>query len=335
MKTTTHTTAAVFDSLASEWNPLLRASQADTPFLTHEWQAAYWSVWDEGALKVVEVRDDGGALVGIAALYTVEVEGKRLLRFVGGVDASDYLDFIIERGREPEVGAAILEALAADGEWDQVDLYSVPEASPTRSWLAQAAAARGWTYSDEPQVVAPILALPESFDEYLDSLDSKERREMRRKLRRADATDGLRWHLVDSEFVSELEPEVDAFLDLMARSRADKAEFMTPQMRRFFYEGVHAAHRGGWLQMAFLEVEGRKAATYLSFDYADRLMVYNSGLEPDAFQALSPGIVLMGRLIEHAIQQGKRLVDFMRGGEDYKYRLGAKDTWVHHLRVGR
>ena len=57
--------------------------------------------------------------------------------------------------------------------------------------------------------------------------------------------------------------------------------------------------------------------------------------EPTAFLALSPGIVLIARLIEQAIQKRKRAVDFMRGGEEYKYRLGARDTWIHHVSVER
>lgn len=335
MKIAIHTTTAVFDSLSSEWNVLLRASQADTPFLTHEWQSACWRTLGEGALRVSEVRDAGGALVGVAPLFCAEIEGQRSIRFVGGVDPSDYLDFIIARGREAEVGALIVDALAADHDWDRMDLYNVPEASPTRTWLAHAAEARGWQVADERQVASPILTLPGSFEAYIAGLDKRERHELRRKLRRAAAMDGLRWYLVDGEFASELEPEVEAFLDLMTRSRADKAAFMTSQIRRFFHEGVRAAHRGGWLQLAFLEIEGRKAATYLSFDYRERLMIYNSGYEPDDLQAFSPGIVLIARLIEHAIRQGKRLIDFMRGGEEYKYRLGAKDTWVHYLSVVR
>ncbi|HLF28943.1 MAG TPA: GNAT family N-acetyltransferase [Anaerolineae bacterium] len=335
MRTRTHTTAAAFDSLSAEWNTLLHASVADTPFLTREWQAAYWRVLGQGVLNIVEIREDAGALVGIAPLFLSEVDGRRTLGFVGGVDPSDYLDFILARGRETEIAAPLIDALAANRDWDRLELYNIPERSPTRTWLARLAPACGWTFADEQQVVSPILYLPDSFEAYLASLDKRERHELRRKLRRAEAVEGLRWYLVDSEFASELKPEVDAFLDLMVRSRPDKADFMTPQMRRFFYEGVRAAHDGGWLQLAFLEVEGRKAATYLSFNYGDRLLIYNSGYAPDALQAVSPGIVLVARLIEQAIQQGKRAVDFMRGAEDYKYRLGAKNTWVHHLSVER
>lgn len=335
MKATLHTTPDVFKSLASEWNALLRDSQADAPFLTCEWQTAYWRTLGEGSLRVVSVYDESGRLIGIAPLFCSDRDGVATLQFIGGVDPSDYLDFILAQGREPEAGAAIVATLAADRGWQIVDLYNVPETSPTRAWLPQAAHARGWRVADEQQVAAPLIRLPGSFEAYVSSLDKRERHELRRKLRRAEATAGLRWYVVDGEYASELQPEVEAFLELMMRSRPGKAEFMTLKMRRFFHEAVRAAHRGGWLQLAFLEVEGRKASTYLSFDYGDRLWIYNSGYDPDALQAYSPGIVLVARLIEQAIQEGKRFVDFMRGGEAYKYRLGAKDTWVHHLRIER
>lgn len=333
MKTTLYTTVDAFEALASEWNVLLRTSQSDTPFLTLEWQTAFWRALGEDRLCVIAVHEDDGRLVGIAPLYDARLNGKPALQFVGGVDPSDYLDFILAPEREAEAGAAIVEALAAASDWGRIDLYNVPEASPTRAWLKVAASARGWTFADERQTVTPLLRLNGSFDDYLASLDKRDRHELRRKLRRAEAIDGLRWYLVDGEYASELEPEVDAFLDLMIRSRADKADFMTPQMRRFFYEAVRAAHRGGWLQLSFLEVEGRRVATYLSFDYGDRLMIYNSGYEPDS--PFSPGIVLIARLIEQAIRSGKQVIDFMRGDEEYKYRLGAKDAWVHHLTVER
>ena len=335
MRVTIRTTAAAFETLAAEWNLLLRDSVADTPFLTVEWQTAYWRALGGEALKIVEVRNAGGALAGLAPLFLAEAPGQRSLRLVGGIDPSDYLDLILAPGREAELGSALIGALAAEDDWDRLDLYNVPEASPTRTWLAEAAASRDWGYLDERQVVSPILQLPGSFDGYVAGLGKRDRHELRRKLRRADAMEGLRWYVVDGEYASELEPEVDAFLDLMARSHPDKADFMTPKMRGFFYEAVRAAHRGRWLQLAFLEVEGRKAATYLSFDYGDRLMIYNSGYDPDTSGGFSPGIVLLARLIEQAIQEGKRAVDFMRGGEEYKYRLGAKDTWVHCLSVGR
>ncbi|HZY43129.1 MAG TPA: GNAT family N-acetyltransferase [Anaerolineae bacterium] len=337
----TLTTTDLFKDLASEWNAILHNSAADTPFLTLEWQQTWWDCLAEGELFVITVRDSG-ALIGIAPLFLVSKpfkdneEPRRLLRLIGGVDASDYLDLIAVRDREREVIDAMLSALAKSDRWDVLDLYNVPEASLARSVLPALAAPRQWKMIDEPQVVCPIIPLPISFEEYLDSLDKKERHELRRKLRRAENAEGVTWYAVTAQdHEHDLTEAAESFINLMMQSRSDKSDFMTAAMRRFFHSMIRAMHAGGFLHLSFLEVEGVKAATYLCFDYGSRRLVFNSGLDTTQFQSLSAGIVLAARLIEESIQRGYTEFDFLRGNEDYKYRLGAKDTYIYHVAIER
>jgi CelD/BcsL family acetyltransferase involved in cellulose biosynthesis len=342
MKTTIHTDPHIFEQLQPEWNAALRHSAADTPFLTYEWQKTWTDCLCscEGEVHLVTVRD-GGALLGIAPLFVLtapDKDGKpeRLLRLIGSVDASDYLDWIAVRGREREVFTAMLDALDQSDTWDAIDLWNVPEASLTRALLLELSAARGWTLRDEKQVVCPIIQLPATFDDYVQNLDKKERHELRRKLRRAEATEGVAWYAITGQDQThDLDEAAEAFIALMMKSRSDKSDFMTDDMRRFFHQMIHATHDGGFLHLAFLEVNGVKVATYLSFDYNQKRLVFNSGLETEGFQALSAGIVLAARLIDEAIQLGYREFDFLRGDEKYKYQLGAKDTWIYHVRVER
>jgi CelD/BcsL family acetyltransferase involved in cellulose biosynthesis len=79
--------------------------------------------------------------------------------------------------------------------------------------------------------------------------------------------------------------------------------------------------------LSFLTVNGEKAAGYLSFDYLNRLWVYNSGLDR-RFMEYSPGWVLLGYLLQWANENGYAEFDFMRGDEEYKYRFGAVDRFV-------
>ncbi len=341
MDTAILTTPDVFSLLKDEWNSLLHNSSADTPFLTYEWQSTCWACLCEGELCVITVRDSG-ALVGLAPLFVVSKpfnDGeppRRLLRLIGSVDASDYLDLIALRGREREVFSAMLDVLAQCDKWDVLDLYNVPETSATRLILAQLASDRSWKMTDQMQVVCPIIHLPIVFDDYVASLDKKERHELRRKLRRAEATEGLAWYAITPEdHTHDLDEAAEAFIDLMMKSRPDKSEFMNDRMRRFFHQMIHAAHEGGFLHLSFLEVGGIKAATYLCFDYGSRRMVFNSGLETNSFQSLSAGIVLAAKLIEESIRLGHTEFDFLRGDEDYKYRLGARDTYIYHVAVER
>jgi CelD/BcsL family acetyltransferase involved in cellulose biosynthesis len=342
METIIHTDSDIFEQLRPEWNALLRKSTADTPFLTYEWQKT-WSdclCSCEGELQLLTVRD-GGALLGIAPLFVLSELDKsgqpqRLLRLIGSVDASDYLDLITVRGREREVFSAMLDALGQSKTWNALDLWNVPEESMSRKLLPELAAERGWTVTDEKQVVCPIIQLPTTFDDYVQSLDKKERHELRRKLRRGEATEGVTWYAITgADHTHHLDEAADSFITLMMKSRSDKSDFMTDEMRRFFHQIIHATHAGGFLHLAFLEVDGIKVATYLSFDYNQKRLVFNSGLETEGFQSLSAGILLVARIIDEAIQLGYSEFDFLRGDEKYKYQLGAKDTWIYHVKIER
>ena len=74
----------------------------------------------------------------------------------------------------------------------------------------------------------------------------------------------------------------------------------------------------------------------LCFDYADSILVYNSGYDPQLYSAISPGIVLLARVIRHAIEGlGRAKFDFLQGDEDYKYRFGAHKTKVFRTLITR
>jgi CelD/BcsL family acetyltransferase involved in cellulose biosynthesis len=320
-----------FKELAGEWNGLLHRSAADMVFLTLEFQRVWWRYLGEGDLRIVTVRDDG-ELIGIVPLFsTTDSAGQRVLAIVGGVEVADYLDLIAARGCEREVYAALLDHLtwSEASDWDVLDLCNVHQDSPTLALLPALAETRGWSISVTKEDVCPIVQLPGSWDEYLQMLDKKHRHELRRKLRRAEAHERLRWYIVGS--AHDLNAEVEAFLDLMAASAPDKETFLTPQMRSFFRELAHVMNDAGWLQLVFLEVEGQRAAAYFNFVYDNRVLVYNSGLDWQSFPHLSTGIVLAAYNIRHAIEHERDAFDFMQGDERYKYHLGGQDVEVRRL----
>jgi CelD/BcsL family acetyltransferase involved in cellulose biosynthesis len=335
MKTEVYTDAAGFTALRQEWNPLLHDSASDTIFLTWEWQSTWWEHLGEGELYLVAVRDDA-RLVGIAPLYlTISDEGLKTLSIVGCRDVSDYLDLIAARGQEEKVYRALLDWLESDQAppWDQVDLCNIPAASPTHSLLAEMAAARGYQVQTEVEDVCPIILLPSTWDEYLNSLDRKQRHEIRRKLRKAARSGQVNWYVVDEG--RDLATEMEAFIELHQKSDIEKHQFMDARMKGFFQAMAQVLHQHGWLQLAFIEINGNKAATMLNFDYRDSILVYNSGFDPRKYAWLSPGIVLLAYCIQHAIELGRAQFDFLRGDEEYKFRFGGQPTEVYRLLMSK
>jgi CelD/BcsL family acetyltransferase involved in cellulose biosynthesis len=326
-------TAEALEAIASEWNDLLACSASAVPFLRPEYLIGWWKTlgggeWQSGELFVVTARREDGSLAGVAPLFfTRNREGLPALLLLGSIEISDYLDLVAcPDDLQPFIDGllAFLDSPQAPA-WQVLDFYNLLESSPTLPRLQAAAERCGWAYSQENLQHCPYIPLPGDWETYLAGIDKKQRHEIRRKMRRAEENPvPLRWYIVDEQ--ADLDAEIDGFLSLMAQD-PEKERFLTPLMRQQIRQSVHAAQQGGWLQLAFLEVGGEKAAGYLNFDTGGHILVYNSGLN-FAFRELSPGWVLLGYLLKWANENGRLAFDFMRGDEEYKYRFGALDRFV-------
>ncbi len=329
------------EALADEWNVLLASSASHVPFLRHEYLTNWWKTlgggeWEQAELFVVTAsREPDGELVGIAPLFfTQNREGEPALMLLGSIEISDYLDVIAR----PEDLAQFLDELLGfltgpqAPAWAVLDWDNLLEDSPTLVILEEVAGRRGCSFSKELLQHCPYIPLSKDWETYLNKLDKKQRHEIRRKMRRAEEYEKpVRWYIVDQE--ASLDGEIEAFLTLMTQD-ADKDKFLTTVMRNHMKAAVHSAHQAGWLQLAFIEVDGEKAAAYLNFDYQNHIWVYNSGLGT-RFRELSLGWVLLGYLIKWAIERKRTAFDFMRGDEDYKYRFGAIDRQVVRVKIAR
>jgi CelD/BcsL family acetyltransferase involved in cellulose biosynthesis len=325
-------------TLEKEWNILLSKSASHVPFLRHEYITAWWQglgggEWKNGELYVITAREEAGELVGIAPLFlTQNKQGEPALMLLGSIEISDYLDVVTLPENLPAFLEAMLEYLAGlqvSGA-HLLDLYNVLESSPTIPALQSSAEKLGWDFSVEPLQHCPYILLPGDWEKYICSIDKKQRHEIRRKIRRAEEYFlPLKWYIVEDG--NRLDANVDDFLKLMSFD-ADKARFLTPAMREQMHAIVRAAYDAGWLQLAFIEVNGKRAAGYLNFDYMNHIWVYNSGLDFQ-YGELSPGWVLLAYLLQWANEHHRASFDFMRGDEQYKYRFGAIDRRVMRLTV--
>jgi len=334
-------TLAGFEALSEEWNDLLACCSAShVPFLRHEYLFGWWQTlgggeWPNGELMIVTARQDDDRLAGIAPLFiTKGPDEKEKIMLLGSIEISDYLDLIASPADLPKFVEALLDLLSADASvvWQTLDWYNLPENSPTLPALKAAAEKHGWSYTQETLQPCPVISLPGDWEAYLASIDKKQRHEIRRKIRRAEESErAVRWYIVEDK--KRLDEEMEDFFSLMAQD-PEKAAFLTPAMRTQMLASARAAFDAGWLQLAFMEVDGDKAAGYLNFDYDGHIWVYNSGLSFE-YRELSPGWVLLGYMLQWANDHKRKSFDFMRGDEDYKYRFGGINRFVVRARVQR
>lgn len=325
MKITIHDRLDAVGSFA--WDALLTGARLRSPFLSalwqHEWVRAFAPAQ---RLELRCVEDDPGRLVALLPLYESR---PGVLSLVGGADVSDYLDLIALEGREEEAWMALLESRGGAGEtWE---LHAVPEASPTVTALPRLAAACGITATVTVEERCPVVGLPDSWDAYLAGLGGKDRHELLRKLRRFER------EAPDSRAVSASRPaDVDArfgdFLDLHRRSRAGKARFMDARMEGFFRRIAVGLAEVGVVHLWFLDTRSGPAAAFFCLEWDGTVAVYNSGFHPDR-AALSPGLVLLARVLRDAIERRMRRFDFLRGEERYKYEFGPAPEAVYGVTI--
>ena len=267
--------------------------------------------------------------------------------FFGASYHADYATVLARPADMPAVAIAVAEALAGDAAagdqhpepWDVIDLRRLRCGDPAADELEVAfggrSAADGWTVVREREEVCPVLDLAPGlgFEGYLGTIGKKERHEVRRKIRRAEAGGEVRLE-------RSMDPiaDLDEFVDLHQRKWGANGLFPpTPggsQSRAFFRGLFEHCAPDGLLTLQFLAVGGRRIAAGVWFDDGETLYFYNAGVDPDA-RDLSPGVLLVARSIEMALKAGRSRFDFLRGDESYKYGWGATDVPIQRLLVVR
>lgn len=313
---TIYSDATVFETLKTEWLQLLANSYTNTIFQTPAFLSSWWQVYGKQQLHVMVYRTAEQQVVGILPLQLASNEGEEYFTFVGDVDITDYQDFIIYS----EYAEAVLSDFNAYLDQQtvkKVKLFSLPENSPTLTFFQTHSSA-----SIVQQEVCPSIALPATWDQYLESLDRKQRHEVRRKIKKL--TENLTHEFVRVEALGLYPEAVTTFIKLHKASSAEKSAFWTPERETFFSLFLEQLSTEQWLKLYFLYIENQPVASMLLFDYNNQFQLYNSGYLPTAFRGYSTGQVLTSYTIKDAIEEKKTVYDFLRGDEVYKFRLGAK-----------
>ncbi len=297
----------------------------DCLFVLPFWlQTVYRHLGCQGDPCILSVAD-GTQVIGIAPL---SIDG-HTVRFLGNPDVCDYQDIITVPGLETEVMAAVASHLKATGV-QRMDLKTLhPDAFALKALRAMEQQS-GWVMAIQPDEVAYEAPLPAGWDEYLMQLNSKQRHEVRRKMRRLENSGSFAYRMADEN--DTLAYATDHFLRLFHLNRADKAEFMNKSMAAYFCELIKALADKQMLRLYFLEIAGNPAATVLCFDYNQVRYLYNSAYDAH-YHDLSVGVLSKVLSIQAGIEAGCQRYDFLKGAETYKKHLGGHEVPLYRCTI--
>jgi len=314
-----------FDSLASCWADPSQRLRWNSIFVLPAWLKTWWQELGSGTEPYLSAVRQGGEIIGIAPLLVAE--GKASI--IGSADVCDYLDFVVVPGMERDFFGVLLDDLRQKG-INHLDLRALRPDSTVLTNLTGIARGQGYEVLCQREDVSVELDLPPTWDEYLVTLSTKQRHEVRRKLRRLWEAGKVDYHFVkDGAAVNKA---MDAFLKMFAESREDKATFLTARMESFFRSLADTMAEIGLLRLGILELDTLPTAMTMGFDYNDTMYLYNSAYDSQ-YNSLSVGLLCKVLGIKESIQEGKERFDFLKGDEPYKYQLGGEEVFLYNCRI--
>ncbi|MGB9688440.1 GNAT family N-acetyltransferase [Thermogutta sp.] len=353
------------EQLEGQWNHWAEGQ----PFRRYDWQRTWWEVYGSASrsqkrsrLCVLEVRH-GEELVGFVPLYCQwHPLWGWVLRWLGsGEVCSDYLGPIAPAGYQEHVGRVALIALHAmatgknrfqdvsverfSARWltfHRIDWDGMKADDPVLRGVQTQAEALKWALDLRPTESAWQIALPRTWEEYLDSLQPRSVRRRYRKLSRVylDNPD-LALHVVGKQEVigtpcDETWRSAWNILVQLHQARrkqlGDKGCFASTQFETFHRRILAGYLPAGRAALVWLQWQGQPIAAEYLFISGRTLMAYQSGINPD-FLTLSPGHLMSLSLIRKAIHWGFEIFDLLRGDEPYKRKFGARPTPLVRIRA--
>ncbi|SCC91316.1 Putative Acyl-CoA N-acyltransferase (fragment) [Thiomonas sp. X19] len=187
------------------------------------------------------------------------------------------------------------------------------------------------------EVTAPITfgVLPDSWESYRRSLSRNRRETMGRKRRKFESQPDAQVITVNT--MDELDGAFDRLAELHRlrwTGRTEQPGFSSPEYRGFHRDVMHALLPQGRLRLMKLNMGGCTIAMLYCMRYRDTFCFFQSGFDP-AYAEYSPGDVLLGYAVEHAIAEGCHVFDMLKGEHDYKRHFFQQDRRNVELRAFR
>jgi hypothetical protein len=318
-------------SSEAKWAELLAQSDADSLFLSWEWQTQWWSRFGATSGCVANIlgfyRDE--SLVGVAPFYQKMVLRRgfvpaRSVQLIGHSWRDSrplttiYLDVIARRGEADAVRHACMRELFDNSHWSELVIGYTPVGG---QWKAAAAGRDSASYyvREVDHAVSFQVDLGLGFSGYLQSLGQSTRRSIWNLRKRLELHGPVRLEQVSIGDLAE------GFRDL---NRLHKLRWHRPAFagaRLEFHESL-ATQLSARNELAFsrLRVGGRVVSVL--YDIRKGAYQYNIklGFDPAFSNQLSLGLLHLGYALEAATQSGVGVYDLLAGPgrkSDYKRNL--------------
>jgi tetratricopeptide (TPR) repeat protein len=341
---------ADLENVRSQWDRVYLADPHAQYFLSFTYLYSYLRRRGRWFILALREKDQGSPYVAFFPLRIVTNHDPKTGLFrddivMAGSRAADYAGVISEPGYEARAIEGFALFLKSQN-WTSIQLENFTGPAERRDALLRALAAPELIVKDVSRIdqdninpaVCPVVTLPDSWDEYLETkMSGQTRQKLRRFLRQIETNDEFRITVATQETAGR---DLDILFSLWREKWAESKGERTDPIVACAREILMDASEQGDLFLPILWHRERPLGAIANFLDRQRkaVLFYVTGRDK-IWKTPSPGLVLHGFAIRQAIADGYRTYDFLRGNEPYKYAFGAEDRPVHryvlHTATGR
>lgn len=312
------------------WDQFLDHHRMCSPFQSPAWQRALARPFVRaGRFRMLTVWQH----LDLLGVLPLQVGPGGRMQTLGSM-ISDYLEPIVDPQMSDRIWNAMFQSLARAPGGAPAELIMDnlrPEAMNFHA-LRAAAEENAFDVTIEPSVTVTRVPLAESWDMYLSALGGHDRKEIRRKLRKATEQAGATLVTVSSQ--PDVLGAVEKVFDFMRQSGGAKSIKARWTYRPMFRRIAQPLARAGRLCVHMLRLEGRDAAGVICFPGPTGPLAWAAAFDGE-MSRWSPGIVLFAMTIQRAIDAGATCFDLLRGQQRYKSELGAVDVPIYRAVIKR
>ena len=303
---------AGFDAMEREWTHLFDHCRDITPFQSFVWNHTWWSYQRHPcSLALVTVREKG-RLVGLGPFAAKRSWGSEHILPIG-FDRFAYFGPLVEAGRD-DVAQAIATTLAARFHHGLLHIPYFQGRDEALSVIVTCLSSLGWRSCSWVRNVCHFLCESRGSEAFLATKSRKARYNLKRDQKILKEAGSIAFQLFQGPQLNEA--IVDRIAGIQARSWLARRN-QEPLGSFFYHDLLPALAQSNLAQVYILTLASRDIAFVLNYHHHTENICIYIGFD-EAFAHLSPGKVLMHRVIETILDRGDQLLDFHFGDGDYK-----------------
>lgn len=328
--------------LRGEWNEL--ATRTGDILCSYDWCEIWWRHFSRWRRLEIHTLCDGPRLLAVLPLFheTIRPGGVwlRTVRVLGCDYTIGTVGLAVEPAYAEHFIRLVLDELDRRGSWDILQIAPLRSYCDTIEQVATACAGAGNVQAvilGRQDSWCTLFHLPDTFEEFLESLPKKVRNEIHRRERRLQER-----YKVEVEVATQPEqvaPAMDALIRLHQKRWMDKGhpgQLRDMAVQQFHRELAQRLVATGRLVLMILKLDGQIVSVSYGCRFGNRIHVLFVGHCYDArWLQYGLGRIMYCHLIRYAIAHGSCVLECGRGIFQHKLQLGGSLHGERSLVVAR